>query len=123
MIVDGSKVPSALNRKTDISLFAACSGLKTDYFYCVAQEDAFRLKTRYHSDCSGDVHDEVVVGRDQGLCVDTGCSVASLDIASAGNCPSGQVQISYWEQAGCTGKWFGYSYASRDTCRSLWTQG
>ncbi|TQV90074.1 glycosyl hydrolases family 18 [Cordyceps javanica] len=100
-----------------------CSGLKTDYFYCVAQEGAFRLKTRYHSDCSGDVHDEVAVGRGQGLCVDTGCSVASLDIANAGNCPNGQVQISYWEHAGCTGKWFGYGYASRDTCRSLWSQG
>ncbi|KAJ3498512.1 hypothetical protein NLG97_g1065 [Lecanicillium saksenae] len=100
-----------------------CAGLKTDYFYCVAQESAFSLKSKYHNDCTGDVHNDVVVGHDEGLCIDTGCAVASLDIASTGGCPNGQVQISYWEKPGCTGKWFGYGYGSRDTCRSLWTDG
>ncbi|TQV98182.1 glycosyl hydrolase family 180 [Cordyceps javanica] len=100
-----------------------CSGLKADYFYCVAREDAFRLRTKYHNDCTGEVHNDVVVGRDDGKCIDTGCSVASMDIASTGDCPNGQVQISYWEQPGCLGQWFGYGYASRGTCRPLWSDG
>lgn len=89
----------------------------------MGREDAFHVTTKYHNDCSGDVHNDVVVGHDQGTCIDTGCSVASLDVASAGDCRGGRVQISYWEQPGCSGKWFGYGYTSRDTCRALWTDG
>ncbi|KAM3520277.1 hypothetical protein MY4038_009484 [Beauveria bassiana] len=58
-----------------------------------------------------------------GQCINTDCSVGSLDIAAAGVCPDGEVQISYWEQPGCQGKWFGYGYAKRGECRGLWTNG
>ncbi|EGX90960.1 class V chitinase Chi100 [Cordyceps militaris CM01] len=105
------------------ALLDDCSGLKTDYFYCVARDDAFRLKTRYSTSCDGDVHNDVTLTGNEGKCIDTGCSVGSLDIASGGDCPNGQVQVSYWELPGCSGKWFGFGYASRDTCRSLWTSG
>ncbi|EGX91309.1 keratin-associated protein 5-5, putative [Cordyceps militaris CM01] len=85
---------------------------------------AFHVKSGYHKDCTGDSHNSNdVMMYQEGICINTDCQVASLDIAAAGNCPHGQVQISYWEQANCQGKWFGYSYASRDTCRALWTDG
>ena len=81
-------------------------------------------KSRYHADCTGDIHNNVTVqSNTDGMCIDTDCQVASLDIASAGNCPNGQVQISYWEQPGCSGKWYGYGYTNRGTCRSLWSEG
>ncbi len=69
------------------------------------------------------MHKEVALSGNEGRCIDTGCAVASLDIASGGDCPSGQVQISYWEQPGCAGRWFGYGYTSRNTCSALWTNG
>ena len=84
----------------------------------------FRLKTRYHTDCTGDVYNDVIIasGTD-GICVNTDCQAGSLEISPEGLCPGGEVQISYWEQPGCQGKWFGYGYNSRGTCHHLWTDG
>lgn len=85
---------------------------------------AFHAKTGYHNDCTGSNHnDNVVMMYQDGPCINTDCQVASLNIASEGNCPDGQVQISYWEKPNCQGKWFGYGYAKRATCRSLWSNG
>ncbi|KAM3518027.1 hypothetical protein MY4038_010198 [Beauveria bassiana] len=84
---------------------------------------AFHLKTRYSGSCTGAVHNEVTVPHGNGQCIDTGCAVGSLDIDSVGNCPDGELRISYWDQPGCGGKWYGYGYASRNTCRSLWSGG
>ncbi|KAM3501336.1 hypothetical protein MY10362_005625 [Beauveria mimosiformis] len=84
---------------------------------------AFHLKTRYSGSCTGAVHNDVTVPHGNGQCIDTGCAVGSLDIDSVGNCPDGEVRISYWDQPGCRGKWFGYGYASRNTCRTLWSGG
>lgn len=85
---------------------------------------AFRLKTRYHNDCTGDVHDDVEVSAgSNGRCIETDCMVGSLDITDAGDCPDGEIQISYWSDHGCVGDWYGYGYGSRNTCRSLWSGG
>ncbi|KAJ6782328.1 hypothetical protein PWT90_07800 [Aphanocladium album] len=84
---------------------------------------AFHLKSRSHADCTGDVHNDVVVAQGNGKCIDTNCAVGSLEVTGAGTCPDGQLRISYWEQAGCSGKWFGYGYGSRNTCRALWSGG
>ncbi|KAM0742193.1 hypothetical protein ACQRIT_002370 [Beauveria bassiana] len=84
---------------------------------------AFHLKTRYSGSCTGAVYNEVTVPHGNGQCIDTGCAVGSLDIDSVGNCPDGELRISYWDQPGCGGKWYGYGYASRNTCRSLWSGG
>ncbi|KAM3521142.1 hypothetical protein MY4038_009166 [Beauveria bassiana] len=85
--------------------------------------DAFHLETRYSTGCTGDVHNEVTVPHGNGQCIDTNCAVGSLDIDNVGNCPDGELRISYWEQSGCSGKWFGYGYGSRNTCRTLWSGG
>ncbi|EGX95212.1 GPI anchored endo-1,3(4)-beta-glucanase, putative [Cordyceps militaris CM01] len=84
-------------------------------------QDCVEQGTRGTAPTARAVHNDVVVGG--GSCIDTGCAVGSLDIAAAGSCPDGEVRISYWEQPGCAGKWFGYGYASRNTCRSLWSGG
>ena len=85
---------------------------------------AFHVKSGYHNDCTGDSHnDDAVMMYQDGFCINTNCQVASLDIAPEGNCPDGEVQISYWEKPGCQGKWFGYGYSSRGTCRALWSDG
>ncbi|XP_044715643.1 lysM domain-containing protein [Hirsutella rhossiliensis] len=91
-----------------------CTGLLAGYYYCVSVPKAFQLETRYHAGCTGDVHNRVTVenGSD-GLCIDTQCAAASTNMAVAGSCPDGQVQLSYWEKPGCSGKWFGYGYTSR----------
>lgn len=99
-----------------------CKGLWANAYACVGVLSAFRLKTRYHADCTGDVHNDVSVSG-AGICINTDCKVASLEVATEGYCPDGQVQISYWEQPGCTGKWFGYGYSNRGQCRGLWTEG
>ncbi|KAK9439750.1 LysM domain-containing protein [Metarhizium brunneum] len=70
---------------------------------------------------AGDVYNDVLVRG--GMCINTGCSVGSLEIAAEGYCPDGQVQISYWEQPNCVGKWFGYGYTKRGQCRGVWTDG
>ncbi|KAJ3480920.1 hypothetical protein NLG97_g7951 [Lecanicillium saksenae] len=79
----------------------------------------------YHSDCSGKKYNSATIERVgwDGMCISTDCQVASLDIAAEGLCPDGQVQLSYWEEPGCVGEWYGYGYASRGTCRSLWSGG
>lgn len=85
---------------------------------------AFHLKTRYHTECTGDVHNEVTIDNNSdGICIDTNCAVGSVDVAAAGACPGMQVQLSYWEKPGCGGKWFGYGYISRGTCHRMWTDG
>ncbi|KAK4064922.1 hypothetical protein Purlil1_14084 [Purpureocillium lilacinum] len=78
-----------------------CKGLWANAYACVGVLSAFRLKTRYHADCTGDVHNDVSVSG-AGICINTDCKVASLEVATEGYCPDGQVQISYWEQPGCT---------------------
>ncbi|KAK8147378.1 hypothetical protein G3M48_001738 [Beauveria asiatica] len=89
-----------------------------------ASETAFLLMSHAKADCTGDVANEVLVRSDsEGTCIDTDCQVASLDIASLGSCPDGQVQISYWQQPGCSGAWYGYGYSSRHACRQLWSGG
>lgn len=82
---------------------------------------SFHVKAYYHRDCTGDVHNDRDIDGD--TCINTDCKVASLDIAAAGLCPDGQVQISYWEKPNCVGQWYGYGYASRGQCRGLWTDG
>ncbi|QPH06459.1 hypothetical protein C2857_004953, partial [Epichloe festucae Fl1] len=101
-----------------------CSGLWLGYHYCVAIPKAFRLRSLYHADCTGKQYNDVtIVGGSDGTCINTNCQAASLDVAAIGNCPNGQVQISYWEDPGCSGKWFGYGYTSRGKCHKLWTEG
>lgn len=93
---------------------------------CSGPDDttAFRFKSRYHTDCTGDQHNDVTIqSNTDGSCVDLDCKVGSLDIAAEGNCPNGQVQISYWEKTGCQGAWYGYGYADKGTCRGLWRDG
>lgn len=93
---------------------------------CSGQDDttAFKFKSRYHADCTGDQHNDVTIqSNTDGACVDLDCQVGSLVIAAEGNCPNGQVQISYWEKTGCHGAWYGYGYADRGTCRRLWRDG
>ncbi|KAJ2978409.1 hypothetical protein NQ176_g3831 [Zarea fungicola] len=101
-----------------------CEALWANTYACVGMP-AFRLQSYYNSGCKGKKYNDVTVARValDGVCVNTDCQVASLDIAAEGVCPGGQVQISYWENAGCKGKWFGYGYTSRGTCRNLWSQG
>ncbi|ODA80984.1 hypothetical protein RJ55_03944 [Drechmeria coniospora] len=103
------------------SIGAACEGLWAKAYVCVGVLPAFRLKTRYHADCTGEVKNDIAVA--DGICINTACSVASLEIAAEGYCPEGQVQISYWEQADCSGKWFGYGYANKGQCRTAWSEG
>lgn len=57
-----------------------------------------------------------------GRCVNTDCKAASINIMQ-GSCPGGRVQISYWANRDCTGKWFGYGYTSVNECHPLWTDG
>ncbi|QLI74343.1 uncharacterized protein G6M90_00g109030 [Metarhizium brunneum] len=59
----------------------------------------------------------------EGACINTNCRVGPVKAIPQGICPDGQIQISYWEQLGCTGKWFGDEYTSRDTRRKMWTEG
>lgn len=101
-----------------------CVGLWQGYYYCVGITPAFEVKAFYSAGCKGNLHGQTTVasGTD-GFCFDTNCQVASLDTSIVGDCPSGQVQISYWEKPGCTGKWFGYGYTSRGKCHTLWTEG
>ncbi|KAJ6790368.1 hypothetical protein PWT90_09106 [Aphanocladium album] len=99
-----------------------CTGMWADAYACV-QVAAFSLQSRYHTGCAGDVHNSVAVRMGEGHCMDTDCQVSSLEIAPDGLCPDGEVQLSYWEQPGCTGRWFGYGYAGKGTCRGLWTDG
>ncbi|KAJ6783591.1 hypothetical protein PWT90_10348 [Aphanocladium album] len=91
---------------------------------CAEQTPAFSIKSRYHTDCTGDVHNDMSVpSGSNGICINTDCMVGSLNIAGTGDCPDGQVQLSYWAEPGCAGDWYGYGYASRNSCRRLWTDG
>ncbi len=68
-------------------------------------ETAFLLMSHYHGDCTSDVNNEVLVhSNSDGICIDTNCQVASLDVASFGYCPDGHVQVSYWQRGGCSGE-------------------
>ncbi|EJP66260.1 Concanavalin A-like lectin/glucanase [Beauveria bassiana ARSEF 2860] len=85
---------------------------------------AFSVKARYNINCGGSVTNNVdIQPGSNGVCVRTNCNVGSLEIPSAGSCPDGQVRISFWQNADCDGDWYGYGYASRGTCRGLWTNG
>lgn len=85
---------------------------------------AFKLKSKYRINCDGAVHNDVTMPvNTDGFCIDTDCQVGALDIAAEGLCPDGQVQISYWQNPGCQGEWYGYGYASKGICRKLWTDG
>lgn len=107
-----------------INYFLDCTGLWAGYYYCVGIPISFHARALYHADCTGALYNEVTIQRNtDGLCLDTNCQAASLNLAAVGDCPNGQVQISYWEQSGCTGQWFGYGYTSRNTCHRLWTEG
>ncbi|KAJ3496994.1 hypothetical protein NLG97_g2241 [Lecanicillium saksenae] len=99
-----------------------CTGMWADAYACVGIA-AFSLKTHYHTGCSGDVYNNVAVRMNEGYCMNTDCQVGSLQIDADGLCSDGEVQLSYWEQPGCTGKWFGYGYSNKGTCRGLWTDG
>lgn len=100
-----------------------CSGLWANTYACVGVIPAIALSARYHADCTGATHSTEHFNPGSGHCVNTACQVASLDIAAKGTCPDGNVRISYWEQPDCTGSWFGYGYASRGQCRTLWSEG
>ncbi|OAQ60452.1 LysM domain-containing protein [Pochonia chlamydosporia 170] len=100
-----------------------CAGLWANAYACVGII-SYSLKSYYHTDCTGDVHNTVsIVDGSNGMCIDTGCAVGSVDVALGGLCPRGQVQLSYWENPGCIGKWFGYGYMSRGQCHKMWTEG
>ncbi|EFZ03085.1 LysM domain protein [Metarhizium robertsii] len=100
-----------------------CQGLWANAYACVGVV-GFTLSTYYYIDCTGDVHNtQSVQMHEDGACINTDCRVGSVKAIPQGICPDGQIQISYWEQPGCTGKWFGYGYTSRDTCRKMWTEG
>lgn len=62
-----------------------CKGLWANAYACVGVLSAFRLKTRYHADCTGDVHNDVSVSG-AGICINTDCKVASLEVATEGYC-------------------------------------
>lgn len=100
-----------------------CAGLWANAYACTGVLPDIMLTTCYHADCTGEVHNTERFERGDGHCVNTDCQVASLDIMPTGLCPDNQVRISYWEQPGCVGKWFGYGYASRGQCRALWSGG
>ncbi|KAK8149597.1 hypothetical protein G3M48_006328 [Beauveria asiatica] len=103
---------------------STCSGLWANSYACVHLTPSLTLATRYSDGCAGAVHStEEFPPSGAGHCVNTDCKVTSLDISAKGTCPDGEVRISYWEQAGCQGKWFGYGYASRGQCRTLWSGG
>ncbi|TQV92254.1 hypothetical protein IF1G_09326 [Cordyceps javanica] len=88
---------------------------------------AFSITSHYYGNCQGESYHEVNVPKTgtqrSGRCITTGCNVGSLAIAAEGFCPDGQVQISYWEEPGCRGTWFGYEYTKTNTCHDLWTDG
>ncbi|OAA70754.1 LysM domain-containing protein [Akanthomyces lecanii RCEF 1005] len=85
---------------------------------------SFKLKSHYLTDCTGDQHNDFTIKQNtDGMCMNLDCQVGSLDIDSAGNCPNGQVQISYWQNSDCSGQWYGYGYGNRGTCRGLWKDG
>lgn len=110
--------------KWNPSIGSDCKGLWANAYACVGLLPAFSLKTAYHADCTGDIRQKISLPDGSGgMCLDTGCTVASVDIAAEGLCPGGQVQLSYWEKPGCVGQWYGYGYASRGTCRKLWSEG
>lgn len=85
--------------------------------------NAFHIKAFERQVCGGKIHNVKEVGMGEGVCIDTNCEVGGLDTAGAGLCPDGEVQISYWQNAGCSGEWYGYEYTSRDMCKALWSQG
>ncbi len=87
------------------------------------QQPAFTVKSYYHADCSGAVHNGVAIQQGPGMCLETECQVGSLDTHGLGDCPDGQIRISYWGGAGCAGSWYGYGYADKNTCRRLWSDG
>ncbi|KFG86524.1 LysM domain protein [Metarhizium anisopliae] len=93
-----------------------CQGLWASAYACVG--------VYYHIDCAGDEHNiQTILIQEDCACINTDCRVGSVKGIPQGICPDGQIQISYWEQPGCTGKWFGYGYTSRDKCRKMWTEG
>ncbi|TQV90962.1 LysM domain-containing protein [Cordyceps javanica] len=101
-----------------------CTGLWANTYACVRAQPAFTFGTYYHNNCSGTIHNAASIAMDSdGACFDTDCQVASLSALSYGACPDGQLQVSYWENTGCTGQWFGYDYTSRNTCFRAWTDG
>ncbi|TQV97459.1 LysM domain-containing protein [Cordyceps javanica] len=103
---------------------STCSGLWANSYACVHLVPSLTLATRYSDGCAGAVHStEEFPPSGAGHCFNTDCKVTSLDISAKGTCPDGDVRISYWEQATCQGKWFGYGYASRGQCRTLWSGG
>ncbi|KAH8716634.1 LysM domain-containing protein [Beauveria bassiana] len=103
---------------------SSCSGLWANSYACVHLIPSITLATRYSDDCAGAVHStEEFPPSGAGHCVNTDCKVTSLEISAEGTCPDGEVRISYWDQANCQGKWFGYGYASRGQCRTLWSGG
>ncbi|OAA60754.1 WSC domain protein [Cordyceps fumosorosea ARSEF 2679] len=129
-VVAGNK-PAWTPKKTPASTTAATSASvitvptsSTSVSPPGASETAFLLMSHKNGDCTGDVTNEVLIRSDSdGMCIDTNCEVSSLDIASLGGCPDGEIQIGYWQNAGCSGEWYGYGYGSRNTCRQLWSGG
>ncbi|OAQ72016.1 LysM domain-containing protein [Pochonia chlamydosporia 170] len=102
---------------------SSCTGLWANAYACVGVV-SFVLKSYYHLDCTGSIHNNVNIAHgSDGICINTDCAVGSVDVDAVGRCPGGQVQISYWENAGCSGKWFGYGYMSRAQCHRLWSDG
>lgn len=99
-----------------------CTGLWANSYACVGVIPASRVKSRRSNGCVRSIYNDVSSEAD-GLCIDTGCSVSALEIASEGYCPDGQIRISYWGGTSCRGAWYGYGYASRGQCRALWSGG
>lgn len=99
-----------------------CRGLQANVYVCTGVV-SFHIRSHYHSDCTGDVHNDIPIAATDDTCINTDCKVASLEVLAEGACPDGQVQISYWEKPNCQGQWYGYGYANRGSCRSLWTNG
>ncbi|KID91348.1 LysM domain-containing protein [Metarhizium guizhouense ARSEF 977] len=63
---------------------ADCTGLWAGYYYCVGIPISFHARALYHADCTGALYNEVTIQRNtDGLCLDTNCQAASLNLAAA----------------------------------------
>ncbi|GAB0132325.1 hypothetical protein EsDP_00000765 [Epichloe bromicola] len=111
------------------SKVTGCRDVKPGYSYCVAAPTTYRAIGYAGTDCTGAIHNDISVppGSDvkNGVCIDIDCQVGGLKIPYVGDCPDGQVQISYYQLEKCsgTGSWYGYGYDSRGKCHHLWKDG
>jgi len=114
-----------------------CSDLHAGEQVCVKATFTYRAIGYYHAGCNPlpavpgkkSINSDISVPpgsqHEDGVCVNTHCNIGSLQIPDIGDCPSGQVQIAYYEYENCPqdGQFYGYGYASRGQCHTLWKEG